>query len=75
MKKNEDEDFLDNPRHWVIVNINLVIGFLFGLSVPFTAWILFLGFFKILPLEKSLVMGCILGFPLGLALYYFLFFL
>ena len=31
-------DFLDSPKKWSANNANLIIGFLFGLAVPFTAW-------------------------------------
>ena len=67
-------DFLDSPKKWSINNINLIIGFLFGLAVPFTAWILLLGFFKIANFDKSLSKGSAIGLPFGiLSFYYFLF--
>ena len=47
-------DFLDSPKKWSANNANLIIGFLFGLAVPFTAWILLLGFFKIKSFNKTL---------------------
>ena len=62
-------DILDSPKKWSINNINLIIGFLFGLSVPFTAWILFLGFFKIKSFNKSLSVGALIGLPFGILSY------
>ena len=63
-------DFLDDPKKWVSFNVNLIIGFLFGVTVPFTAWILLLGYFKPIPIEKSLSIGSILGLPIGIMIYY-----
>ena len=48
------DDFLDNPRKWSVNNVNLIIGFLFCLAVPFTAWILLFGFFSIKCFKKFL---------------------
>ena len=50
-------DFLDSPKKWSANNANLIIGFLFGLAVPFTAWILLFGFFKIIFSVKLPVPG------------------
>ena len=67
-------EFLDSPKKWSVNNINIIIGFLFGLAVPFTAWILLLGFFNIKSLNKSLSLGAAIGLPFGiLNFYYFLF--
>lgn len=67
-------EFLDSPKKWSINNINIIIGFLFGLAVPFTAWILLIGFLKIGKFNKSLSKGCAIGLPFGiLSYYYFLF--
>ena len=62
-------DFLDSPKKWSANNANLIIGFLFGLAVPFTAWILFLGFFKIKTFNKTLSLGAVIGFPFGILSY------
>ncbi len=68
------DDFLDNPRKWSVNNVNLIIGFLFGLAVPFTAWILLFGFFSIKPFNKSLSLGSAIGLPFGILSYSLLFF-
>ncbi len=67
-------DFLDDPKNWAIININLIIGFLFGISVPVTAWILLIGFFKIPPFERSLAIGATVGLPFGIINYYYFLF-
>ncbi len=62
-------DFLDSPKKWSANNANLIIGFLFGLAVPFTAWILLLGFFKIKSFNKTLSLGAAIGLPFGILSY------
>ena len=62
-------DFLDSPKKWSSNNANLIIGFLFGLAVPFTAWILLLGFFKIKSINKTLSLGAVIGLPFGIFSY------
>ena len=62
-------EFLENPKKWLTFNINIIIGFLFGVSIPFTAWILLLGYLKFVPFEKSLSIGCTFGLPFGTLLY------
>ena len=62
-------DFLDSPKKWSANNANLIIGFLFGLAVPFTAWILLLGFFKIKFFNKTLSLGTAIGLPFGILSY------
>ena len=62
-------DFLDSPKKWSANNASLIIGFLFGLAVPFTAWILFLGFFKIKSFNKTLSLGVAIGLPFGVLSY------
>ena len=61
--------FLDSPKKWSANNANLIIGFLFGLAVPFTAWILLLGFFKIKSFNKTLSLGAAIGLPFGILSY------
>ncbi len=62
-------DFLDSPKKWSANNANLIIGFLFGLAVPFTAWILLLGFFKMKSFDKTLSLGSAIGLPFGILSY------
>ena len=62
-------DFLDSPKKWSANNANLIIGFLFGLAVPFTAWILLLGFFKIKSFNRTLSLGAAIGLPFGILSY------
>ena len=62
-------DFLDSPKKWSANNVTLIIGFLFGLAVPFTAWILLLGFFKIKTFNKTLSLGAAIGLPFGILSY------
>ena len=62
-------DFLDSPKKWSANNANLIIGFLFGLAVHFTALILFLGFFKIKSFNKTLSLGAAIGLPFGILSY------
>ena len=63
------DDFLDSPKKWSANNANLIIGFLFGLAVPFTAWILLLGFLKIKTFDKTLALGAAIGLPFGIFSY------
>ncbi len=62
-------DFLDSPKKWSANNATLIIGFLFCLAVPFTAWILLLGFFKIKSFNKTLSLGAAIGLPFGVLSY------
>ena len=62
-------NFLDSPKKWSANNATLIIGFLFGLAVPFTAWILLLGFFKIKSFNKTLSLGAAIGLPFGVLSY------
>ena len=62
-------DFLDSPKKWSANSANLIVGFLFGPAVPFTAWILLLGFFKIKSFNKTLSLGAAIGLPFGILSY------